>query len=498
MELLNNRMGMNSKLFLLLASLPVTQAHAKQDVTYTPNIILIMADDLGWGDVGFNGNTRIKTPCLDRLAAEGVVFKQFYSAAPLSSPTRASVLTGRNAYRMGVFAPNVGILRPEEITLPELLKAQGYATGHFGKWHLGTLTSEEKDANRGRPENKHLVNAPAIHGYTDAFVTESKVPTFDPMVAPLSNNGRFWDYLPTYEKHQNYGTSYWDITGNKVTDGLQGDDSRIIIDRTLPFIDHSLKEGKPFLATVWFHTPHLPCVAGPEYAAMYEDLPLEEKNYYGCITAMDDQIDRLIRYLKHKGVYEKTVIFFCSDNGPEVNTPGTATAFKGKKRSLYEGGIRVPAFMAGGKYRLSQSIKQACSTSDYLPTILEMIGVNSITLYDLDGESFLPFLTSDATLRKNPLVFCSGTQGAVVSSDYKLYYNNGKLELYNLNEDLSEVHDISSLYPDKVAMMYEHLCRQLNAYKHSFEGDEYGKSSVDRMNQQWEFHTPFRLDSPKK
>ena len=91
-----------------------------------PNIILIMADDLGWGDVGFNGNTRIQTPCLDRLSSEGVIFDQFYSSAPLSSPTRASVLTGRNAYRMGVFAPNVGILRPEEKTLPKLLKEKGY------------------------------------------------------------------------------------------------------------------------------------------------------------------------------------------------------------------------------------------------------------------------------------------------------------------------------------------------------------------------------------
>lgn len=114
-------MRTNSQLLLLLSSFYTFHAGMAQDVS-TPNIILIMADDLGWGDVGFNGNTRIQTPCLDKLSSEGVIFDQFYSSAPLSSPTRASVLTGRNAYRMGVFAPNVGILRPEEKTLPKLLK----------------------------------------------------------------------------------------------------------------------------------------------------------------------------------------------------------------------------------------------------------------------------------------------------------------------------------------------------------------------------------------
>lgn len=301
-------MKTNSQLLLLLSPFCTFHISMAQDAS-KPNIILIMADDLGWGDVGFNGNTRIQTPCLDRLSSEGVIFDQFYSSAPLSSPTRASVLTGRNAYRMGVFAPNVGILRPEEKTLPKLLKEKGYTTGHFGKWHLGTLTYKEVDANRGRPENKHLFNPPSEHGYDDAFVTESKVPTFDPMSAPVSNNGRFWDYLPEYEERKTYGTYYWDINGNKVTEELRGDDSRIVIDRTLPFIDRSLKQGKPFLATIWFHTPHLPCVAGPEHAALYSDLPLEERNYYGCITAMDEQIERLVNFLKRKGIYENTVIF---------------------------------------------------------------------------------------------------------------------------------------------------------------------------------------------
>ena len=195
-----NTMDIMKKNILTIAgfilSLGVSDA---QQTTKQPNIILIMADDLGWGDVGFNGNKIIRTPVLDKLASEGVKMERFYSAGPLSSPTRASVLIGRHPFRTGVFSANEGILRPEEITLPELLKAAGYQTSHFGKWHLGTLTATETDANRGRPENKHLYNPPVLHGYDVAFVTESKVPTFDPMVTPRENNGRFWDYMQEYE-----------------------------------------------------------------------------------------------------------------------------------------------------------------------------------------------------------------------------------------------------------------------------------------------------------
>lgn len=125
--------------------LSILSSQSQQSINQ-PNIILIMADDLGWGDVGFNGNKVIRTPVLDGLASKGVKMERFYSAGPLSSPTRASVLTGRNPFRTGVFSANEGILRPEEITLPELLKTAGYQTGHFGKWHLGTLTATEMDA----------------------------------------------------------------------------------------------------------------------------------------------------------------------------------------------------------------------------------------------------------------------------------------------------------------------------------------------------------------
>ena len=281
-----------------------------------PNILLIMADDLGWSDVGFTGNPIVQTPNLDSLVRQGIEFNHFYAGAPLSSPTRASVLTGRNPFRTGVYSANVGILRPEEITLPEILHDNGYSTGHFGKWHLGTLTYSEVDANRGRPGNTALYNPPALHGYDCCFVTESKVPTYDPMIQPENNDGKFWDFIKDKSSARPYGTSYWDIDGNKVTDNLEGDDSRCIMDRVLPFIESSVDKGNPFLGVIWFHAPHLPCVADPEYVSLYGDLPVDERNYFGCISAMDGQIGRLVEYLRDNGLYDNTIRTFCSDNGP--------------------------------------------------------------------------------------------------------------------------------------------------------------------------------------
>lgn len=457
---------MNKVLYFGLGMIALLPARAT--TKEKPNIILIMADDMGWGDVGFNGNTIIRTPHLDALAADGMVMQRFYAGAPLSSPTRASVLTGRNAFRTGIFSANVGILREEETTVAELLKAEGYTTGLFGKWHLGTLTYEEEDANRGRPENKHLYNPPSLHGFDRSFVTESKVPTFDPMYKPTVNDGKFWDYIREGDSREPYGTFYWDQQNRKVTDDLSGDDSRVIMDRVFPFMDQSIDRHNPFFGVIWLHTPHLPCVAGPEHVALYENLSLEERNYFGCITAMDQQIGRLVDYLKAKNVYENTLILFCSDNGPELDTPGSPALFKGKKRSLYEGGIRVPSLMCWPKKIARGSRLDApCSTTDYLPTLLDIVGGSTESL-TLDGESIWPLVTHAAP-RTKPLVFCSGKQGAVMDGDYKLYYSKGKYELYNITSDPGEEKDLSSLLPEEKEKLAKVLRQNMEDYKRSFD-----------------------------
>ena len=448
-----------------------------------PNIIVIMADDMGWGDVGFNGNKMIHTPHLDALASDGVIMERFYSAAPLSSPTRASVLTGRHPFRTGVFSANVGILRKREVTLPELLRENGYATGLFGKWHLGTLTYKEKDANRGSVDHKHLYNPPSWHGFEESFVTESKVPTFDPMVQPMRNDGRFWDYLRKEEATRAYGTAYWDKEGMKVTEDLVGDDSRIIMDRVLPFIEHSVQKKVPFFSVIWFHAPHLPCVAGPQEISLYENLDLEHRNYYGCITALDKQIGRLVDYLKAKNIYENSVILFCSDNGPELKTPGSSGNFRGKKRSLYEGGIRVPSFVCWpARFAKGGKLGIPCSTVDYMPTLLDIANISNEEENVLDGESFLPKLMKRETNRTKPLVFCSAHQGAVIDMDYKLYYTKGQYELYHIAKDPGERNDISASCPKEVERLQKCLKENVEDFRRSFEE---GKGEEHMDWQEW-------------
>ena len=453
-----------------------------------PNIILIMADDLGWGDVGFNGNTIIRTPNLDQMAAEGVRFNRFYSASAVSSPTRASVLTGRNPSRTGVFSANVGILRPEEITIAELLQAEGYATGHFGKWHLGTLTATGSDANRGRNGNTKEFNPPALHGYDAAFVTESKVPTFNPMIKPTKNDGRFWDCTTPQDSTKPYGTAYWDINNKRVTDNLNGDDSRIIMDRVIPFIGEALENDKPFLSVVWFHTPHLPCVASPKHAAMYANHDLQMRNYAGCITAMDEQVGRLRTYLKSMGADENTMIWFCSDNGPERVTPGTANTFTDRKRSLHEGGVRVPALMVWpAKVQKPIVTDYACVTSDYFPTIVEAVQIpQNKVKNELDGTSLIPLISNKTVDADRSIGFMYSKQIAYHKDQYKLYMNKGKYTLYDIVADPSEKNDLSSSNPKLLKRMQKEYKKWYNSCKESFEGAEYGTKSFNMIGDKWD------------
>ena len=452
----------------------------------SPNIILIMTDDMGWGDVGFNGNTVIKTPNLDQLASEGMVFDRFYAGCSVSSPTRASVLTGRNPFRTGVFHANTGILRPEEVTLPELLQQRGYFTGHFGKWHLGTLTHTETDANRGRAGETSLYNLPREHGYVESFVTESKVPTYDPMKRPAECDGRFWDCLAPGDPGVKFSTFYWKHNGEKETENLEGDDSRVIMDRVLPFIQQSKAAKRPFFSVVWFHTPHLPCVAGPEYAKMYEKYSLQERNYYGCISAMDEQVGRLVSFLKEEGLYENTILCFCSDNGPELRTPGTAGTLRGKKRDLYEGGIRVPAFVVWpGQVPGDQRTDHIASTSDYLPTFVDLLNLPTPS-NEIDGESLMGFFKNQDK-RKKPLVFAvpNPHQGAVIEQQYKLFYKGGKYELYDIQRDPNERRNLASDYPMITERLRKVLDENLESYRQSYEGAEYGRASRERVHINW-------------
>ena len=479
-------MKMRYSSLLLACAVPAIPSTAADDEK-RPNIILIMADDMGYGDAGFTGNDWIRTPCLDNLAQEGLVFNRFYAGAPLSSPTRFSALTGRHPYRSGVFSANVGILRPEEATIAEILKQEGYSTGFFGKWHLGSLTYKERDANRGRVNNMRDYNPPALHGFDVAFASESKVPTWDPMKQPDNEkNSPFgWRYLEDGDDWRPYGTSYFDTDGNKITDNLDGDDSRVIMDRALEYIGNAAEKENPFFSVIWFHAPHLPCVAGKDFYEMYDGEELR-RNYGGSITAMDLQVGRLADYLKEIDIEDDTIIFFCSDNGPEIGTPGSNAGLLGAKRSLNEGGVRVPGFVVWKGHIAPGTTDYPCSTLDYLPTILDFTDISiEAAPYQLDGMSLHNLITKRKQKGDRNICFMSGNQAAVVGVQYKLYINKDKVMLYDLVNDMQEKTDISEQNQKvlkKLMTVYEQFS---NSCRSSFLGEEYGTDSYERMQQKW-------------
>lgn len=430
-----------------------------------PNIILCMTDDQGWGDTGYNSHPVLKTPTLDRMASEGLRFERWYSGAPVCSPTRGSSLTGRHPFRYGVFHANTGHMRQQEITLAEALKTQGYTTGHFGKWHLGTLTTEIKDSNRGRPGQTEHYAPPWEHGFDTCFSTEAKVPTWDPMKTPGAETP--------------YGTYYWSETGRRVTENLDGDDSRVIMDRAIPFIRSAAKQDTPFFTVIWFHTPHLPVVAGPKYREMYKDQAPKHRDYYGCLTAMDEQVGRLRTELKVLGVASNTMLWFCSDNGPEGNNsaPGRTKGLRGRKRSLYEGGIRVPGLLVWpGKIEKSRTVQMPCSTSDYFPTVIDVLGLHLERRPEpVDGVSLLPLIEEKMTQRPRPIGFQSRKQIALTDNRYKIYSKDeGKtFELYDLLNDPSERRNLAAEKPEIARKMIDTLNAWRASCRQSLDGKDY-------------------------
>ncbi|MBT2162071.1 sulfatase-like hydrolase/transferase [Zobellia sp. KMM 6746] len=425
-----------------------------------PNIILLMADDQGWGDTGYNGHPHLRTPNLDEMASNGAVFERFYAASAVCSPTRGSVMTGRHPLRYGICHANCGHIKSQEITLGEMVESVGYTTGHFGKWHLGTLTRDTIEANRGgRPKFDADYAPPWDHGFDSSFVTESKVPTWNPMVTPPKSAG---DVSGSLKEGQPFNTSYWTGPKQIVTDNLEGDDSRVIMDRAIPFIEEAVKSEKPFLTVIWFHTPHLPVLAGEEDRSLYANLSEDEQHYYGVISAMDKQVGRLRDKLKALGVAENTVLFYTSDNGPEGGsatgrTQGVTNGLKGRKRSLYEGGIRVPGIMEWqGKVQPGTIVEAPCFTSDYFPTIANILGVD-LEKNDrpYDGIDIIPIVQGDVKQRNKPLAFDFQKQAALMNNEYKIYSadKGQNFELYNIINDPKEQNNLVGDEPEILSSM---------------------------------------------
>jgi arylsulfatase A-like enzyme len=325
-----------------------------------PNIVLVMADDQGWGDMAYQGHPHLKTPNFDRFAREGIHFDRFYAAAPVCSPTRGSVLTGRTPNRFGCFKWGYP-LRPQEITLAEILQKAGYRTGHFGKWHLGSV-------QKASPVN------PGASGF-DVWVSSPNFFDRDPVLS---------------------------VAGRAVP--FEGDSSDITAGVALKFIRDCAKQKQPFLAVVWFGSPHLPHDALPSDRAAYADRPKREQNFLGEITAMDRAFGRVRDELKALGLRDNTILWYCSDNG---GLPGVgSTGGRSHKGSIYEGGLRVPAILEWpAKLQSPQVVSSPCVTSDILPTVLELAGVEYHSRHPLDGISLAPILTGETSQRSAPIGF---------------------------------------------------------------------------------------------
>lgn len=413
--------------------LPPRTAFSKT-MSVPPNIVFILADDLGWADVGCNGSKFYETPQIDRLAKDGMRFTDAYAACPVCSPTRASILTGKWPARLHLTdwiagegdSPNHKLLVPKwtqqlvlsEVTVARALQSAGYRTASIGKWHLG--------GPRFFPEH---------HG-------------FDLNVGG-SNAGHPASYFWPYEGNRN------SLTALK-PGGHEGEYlSDRLTDEAEKFIEQN--KDRPFFLYLPHYAVHVPLQGKPEVVAKYKaKQPSNGQGnavYAAMIESVDDSVGRIVRKLKDLGLAERTIVVFTSDNGglwPQSTSNAPLRAGKG---FLYEGGIREPLIV-----KWPATIKPATTCSvpissvDYFPTLLELCGVKLPG--KVDGQSIAPLLKQSGTVSREAIYwhyphYWGGNRvrpaGAVRAGDWKLieYYEEMRVELYNLKNDLSEAHDMA-------------------------------------------------------
>ena len=418
-----------------------------------PNIVLMLSDDQGWGDVEYAqerapgdvypGHPELKTPELAAMAQAGLRFHRMYSAGSNCSPTRASFITGRAPRRNAIEMAYSGGMRNLELTIAELAKTQGYMTGHFGKWHLGDLDrADERDGgnfarcapNRGSTSpgcqgtsGGEFYSAPWHHGYDRSFASPQALPTFEPMrrdqAGPLPSEGNF------HGGH--YFTGHREYVDIDSAD-LSGDASAILVREATRFIDDATAAGRPFLAVLWFHPPHVPHRL--DQATLDEFYTPEEQStwneyearYYSGMTAMDREIGRLRAYLRDRGIEKDTLVTFTSDNGlsgsvrMDYKSEGKG-GLRGFKGSIWEGGVRVPGIIEWPGRIAPGETHTPMITSDYLPTLADIWGLEMPDARPLDGESMTEVLFGDRTTqRKGRVAFSDCDDPVPVRGDDEL------------------------------------------------------------------------------
>lgn len=439
--------------FLALLVLPILAA---ADPPKRPNILVILADDLGNADVGFNGGKEIATPHIDRIATTGARLAQFY-VQPLCSPTRAALLTGRYPMRYGL---QVGVIRPwekrglplEERTLPSALKAAGYQTAIVGKWHLGHNESAFLPTRRGFDHQYgHYCGA------IDYFTHDR-------------DGGHDWHRDDRACRDAGYSTQL-----------IAKEACRIVRER---------EKDKPLFLYVPFNAVHGPHQVPDSYKKPYAALKEPRQTYAGMLAAMDEAIGQILDAIEAEGLRKDTLILFSSDNGGP--SPGKVTdngPLHAGKGTLYEGGARVCACVSWpGQIQPGTTIDQPFHITDWYPTLLRLAGASLDQPLPLDGHDIWPALTVGApSPRKEVLVNCKPDSGAIRIGDWKLVLNGGRLsdeegepspkkakrgkkaegagsvELFNLAEDIGEKNNRATDMPQKVAELrarYDALATQ--------------------------------------
>ena len=411
-----------------------------------PNVILVMADDQGWGQTGYHNHPALKTPHLDAMAANGLRFDRFYAGGPVCSPTRATVLTGRTHDRTGVFDHGYA-LRLQEKTLGQAMKNAGYATGHFGKWHLNGLRGP------GAPIFKEDTHHPGAFGF-DEWLSVTNFFDRNPI---MSRNGKI-------EEHT-------------------GDSSEIIIGEALKFIQTKTAAQQPFFTVIWYGTPHDPWVADDADKKAFTLLSEKAQEHYGELVAMDRSIGTLRKGLRKLGIAKNTLVWFSSDNGglPRFDPPTTG-GLRGFKGSMYEGGLRVPAVIewpAG--IPTSRITHFPAGAVDMFPTLAEVAGLKKKTmLKPQDGQSLVKLFSKEIGPRKKPLPFRSRGRLAVVDNNYKMIAqpdgNKTQYELYNLKNDEAEQTNLV----EKEFKIAKRLRRKVNALNTSVEASVEGHDYPER------------------
>ena len=405
-----------------------------------------MTDDQGWGQTGYYNHPVLDTPNLDAMAANGIRFDRFYAAAPVCSPTRASVLTGRTNNRTGV-ATHGYALRTQEKTIAVALKKAGYSTAHFGKWHLNGLRGP------GVPVLKDDTHSPGKFGF-DHWLTVTNFFDINPL---MSENGSFVD--------------------------LKGNTSDIIVREALAFIEKKSKQNLPFFTVIWDGSPHDPFVASEEDRMKFQDLDESSQHHHGEIVAFDRSLGYLRKKLRDLNLAENTILWYCSDNGGLSGVqPNSVGELRGSKGTIYEGGLRVPGIIEWPAVIQHKVTRYPASTMDIFPTIVDILGLpDDDLLKPIDGISLKPIFNTALDRRNKKIPFSFKDQGALLDNNYKLIASSiekNEFELYNLENDPIESQDLAIENQILFEQMKKEYILWNETVELSMEGKDYPEGKV--------------------